>query len=63
MKEILGFLGARARERTTWVGISMIAGALGIHLNPEQLLEWVLYGFDLLGGLLVVAPEKKSDKK
>lgn len=51
MKELLGFIVSRLRERSTWLGLISLATALGLLLTPEQ-QETVIAAGMALGGLI-----------
>jgi hypothetical protein len=36
MKSFIAYLSARAKERSTWLGLISLATALGIALSPAQ---------------------------
>lgn len=49
MKKFLSFLLARARERSTWLGLVSIATALGIALTDFQTEAVIAAGMSLAG--------------
>jgi hypothetical protein len=58
MDGFLSFLKARARERTTWLGLVSVLSALGIGLSPEQADAVVALGIAAGGLVLTFFPEK-----
>jgi hypothetical protein len=53
LKKILSFIGNRAKERSTWVGLLMIAGTLGLDISPELQEQIIKYGI-IVGGFILV---------
>jgi hypothetical protein len=53
MKSALQFLLDRARERSTWLGLTGLLTALGVHLAPEQAEAVVTLGLALAGAIAV----------
>ena len=49
MKKFLDFLLARARERSTWLGLVSVATALGIVLSEFQVEAVIAAGMSLAG--------------
>ncbi len=49
MKEILDYIVARAKERSTWLGIVSLATALGITLNADEQGAVIAFGMALAG--------------
>ena len=59
MKNVLDWLLARAKERSTWVGITALVSAAGVALHPE-LVEAIAAAGTAIAGLIAVAT---ADKK
>lgn len=60
MKKFLHFVLARARERSTWLGLVSLATALGLMLTPEQAEAIVAAGIAVAGLLSVLTVDKKD---
>lgn len=61
MKQILHFLLARARERSTWLGIVSIATALGIALSEFQTEAVIAAGISLAGVITAFTGDTKPE--
>lgn len=48
----------RLKEPSTWRGLTLVATAFGIHVNPEQAYAIASLGMALAGGLGVISPDK-----
>lgn len=55
---ILSFLLARLKEPSTWKGIFMTMGALGLAVSPELGAALTILGCALAGGTNLVLPDK-----
>lgn len=58
MKNILDFLLARARERSTWLGLVSMGTALGLLLTPEQSEAVVAAGMSVAGLVATLTGDK-----
>lgn len=61
MKNLLGFLLTRAKERSTWLGIISLATALGLTLSDLQSEAIIAAGMSLAGLLAVFTVDKNND--
>jgi hypothetical protein len=59
MGRLLGFLVARARERSTWLGVVAFATAFGVRMDPEQAEALVAFGLAAAGAVAVFWPDPK----
>lgn len=59
MEFIKNVLLNRLKEQSTWVGIVALMSALGVNMNPEQVLAVSTLGAAAAGALMVFWPEKK----
>lgn len=57
-KTIFSALAKKLKDRTTWAGLSLIAGGLGIHFNPDNVAQVLEAVFELLGLLFVSTKSK-----
>jgi len=60
MKKFLDFLLARARERSTWLGLVSVATALGIVLSEFQVEAVIAAGMSLAGVITAFTGDGKS---
>lgn len=60
MKTILEWLKARAKERSTWVGIITILAAAGVTLSPEQQEAIIAAGTALIGAIFAFTADKPA---
>lgn len=60
MKNFLNFLLARAKERSTWLGLISLATALGLTLSEVQSEAVIATGISL-AGLVTVFTADKND--
>lgn len=51
---------ARLKERSTWVGLTMIATAGGVQLSPEKMEAIYTLGTTLAGFVAVIWADKKE---
>lgn len=58
MARIVGFLVARGRERSSWLGVVALATAGGVQMNPEQAEALVALGVALAGAVAVLWPDR-----
>lgn len=49
MGKVLSYLQNRLREKSTWIGIFMVASAWGFNLTPEQVAALSFLGMALAG--------------
>ncbi len=49
-KSFLEWIAARIQERTTAAGIAMLAGAVGLHVNEEVVVQMM----PIVGGALIL---------
>lgn len=61
MKNLLSFLLARARERSTWLGIISLATALGLTLSELQGEAIIAAGMSIAGAVAVFTTDKNDD--
>ncbi len=61
MKSFFDFLLARAKERSTWLGIISLATALGLTLSDVQGEAVVAAGMSLAGVIAVFTADKNDD--
>jgi hypothetical protein len=59
MGKLIGFLAARARERSTWLGAVAILTAFGVRMDPEQAEALVALGLAIGGAVAVLWPDAK----
>lgn len=68
MKDALKWLANRLKERSTWLGITSLATAIGIGIDPDQIQAIVGVGV-AIGGLIAVfmkdagSPDKPVEVK
>lgn len=48
----------RAKERSTWVGISILGAAIGLHVDPDHMAKIVETASELLGLVLILTKDK-----
>ncbi|MDP2206391.1 MAG: hypothetical protein Q8K65_08800 [Alphaproteobacteria bacterium] len=60
MKKFLSFILARAKERSTWLGLVSIATALGIALTEFQTEAVIAAGVSLAGVIAAFTSDKKD---
>lgn len=60
MKKFLSFILARAKERSTWLGLVSIATALGIVLTEFQTEAVIAAGMSLAGVIAAFSGDKNS---
>lgn len=60
MKKFLSFILARAKERSTWLGVVSIATALGIALSDFQTEAVIAAGMSLAGVIAAFTGDKKD---
>jgi hypothetical protein len=60
MKRFLSFILARAKERSTWLGIVSIATALGIALSDFQTEAVIAAGMSLAGVIAAFTGDKED---
>lgn len=60
MKKFLDFLLARARERSTWLGLVSVATALGIVLSGFQIEAVIAAGMSLAGVITAFTGDDKD---
>jgi hypothetical protein len=53
---------ARLKERSTWIGLTMIATAGGVQLSPEKMEAIYTLGTTLAGFVAVIWADKKEVK-
>jgi hypothetical protein len=59
--EIIKFISERGAERSTWLGIISVIGALGYAIDPA-LIEIIIHGGSFIGGIiLLITREKKVE--
>ena len=58
MKDLLLFILARARERSTWLGLISIATAAGLVLRPEQQDSVAAAGIAVAGMVATLTKDK-----
>lgn len=67
MGKILSYLQNRLREKSTWIGIFMVASAWGFNLTPEQVAALSFLGMALAGApgdtMQRLSPPKQDDAK
>lgn len=61
MKSFFDFLLARAKERSTWLGIISLVTALGLTLSDVQGEAVVAAGMSLAGVIAVFTTDKNDD--
>lgn len=59
MKGILKFFADRFKERSTWLGITALATAVGIKAEPEQFEAVTTLGL-ALGGIIAAFTKDKT---
>jgi len=50
---------ARLKERSTWVGITAMVGALGVHMEPALMEQIIAFGSAAVGLILAIWPDVK----
>lgn len=55
---MVGYLLARLKERSTWLGLIAVAVSFGVHLTPDQQLAIIDLGLALAGGTLAITKDK-----
>lgn len=55
----LSWFTDRARERSTWVGLSVIVSALGVSISPE-LQDSIITAGVSVGGLVAIVTKDKA---
>jgi len=60
MKRLLDFLLARARERSTWLGLISLITALGVTLTEMQSEAIIAAGMSLAGIVAVFTTDKND---
>jgi len=61
MKKLTDFLLARARERSTWLGLISLATALGVTLTEMQTEAIIAAGMSLAGIVAVFTRDTNDD--
>jgi len=59
MENFLGWLGARLKERSTWLGITGLVTTLGVALSPE-LMETIVGIGTGIGALIAIMTRDKA---
>lgn len=54
----LKYMAERAKERSTWVGISILGAAIGLHVDPDHMAKIVETASELLGLVLILTKDK-----
>lgn len=61
MKKFFDFLLARAKERSTWLGIISLVTALGLTLSEMQSEAIIAAGMSLAGVVAVFTTDRNDD--
>jgi hypothetical protein len=59
MDKILTFLTDRAKERSTWLGLTGVISAFGVALAPEQVELISVIGVSIAGLITTFTADKK----
>lgn len=59
MKALIKFVISRARERSTWLGLTSIATALGLVVTPETNDAVIATGMSVAGLIGALTKDKK----
>lgn len=62
MKNIVNYIIARSRERSTWIGIVSIIAAAGMALTPEQTEAIASAGVAIAGLIAIFTKDQGSNK-
>lgn len=60
MKNLLNYLAARLRERSTWLGIIGFASTVGVTLKPEYNEAIISAGVGLASALAMLTADKPT---
>lgn len=60
MKALLGMVADRLKEPSTYAGLSLVAGMVGVNLDPGIIHTVTIAGTAIAAALAVVVPELKS---
>lgn len=60
MKQILKYVTARASERSTWLGLTSVATALGLLLSSEQTEAVISAGMAVAGMIAAFSGDKRK---
>ncbi len=61
LKTLIGYVVARLRERSTWLGLISLATALGLVLSPAQ-QDAIIAAGSALAGLIATLTPDRADK-
>lgn len=59
--KILQWIADRMKERSTWLGLTALAGAVGVALEPEQVEAITLLGIAIAGAIGAFTKDKPSE--
>jgi hypothetical protein len=60
MKQMLKYMTARAAERSTWLGLTSVATALGLLLSSEQTEAVISAGMAVAGLIAAFSQDKRK---
>jgi len=60
MNALFSFFKDRLKERSTWTGLALLGGALGVHFDPEHIPQIIETSAEILGAAYIISPDKKK---
>lgn len=60
MKKFLNYILTRLKERSTWLGLTGLLGAIGITLSPENTDAIITIGVAVASALAVITGDKNA---
>lgn len=61
MSKVLDYIGARLKEPSTYEGLVVLAGIVGVSLSPEQAEAIVTLAGAIYGAIKVLKKEKRPE--